>query len=258
MDKVSLARREAGFENDMADGVVTALIVLEDVRVGDVVRIGYSVIGSNPIMAGQISDWCGSRGPIRCWNTGSAYCWIPAPRPASTGAAARHGKRSVNAADALEVTLRSNAVAPVVNEEGYPNWYQPYQQAQVGLDQSWADVVSWGLPLYPPEQALPEELESKLAEWRALPGDDAAHYRCAAHRAGPGPVFRRGDGGEHASSGGAFGDMATALSAIARTRPTCWSRCCSAWVSRRCRRWYRWTAGVPSPISFLLHPTSTM
>jgi hypothetical protein len=54
--RVSLARREAGFEKDMADGEVSALIVLDDVRVGDVVRIAFTVKGSNPILAGQITD----------------------------------------------------------------------------------------------------------------------------------------------------------------------------------------------------------
>jgi len=67
--------------------------------------------------------------------------------------------------------MRSSAVAAVVDEEGYPVWFEPYQQAQVALDQSWADVVSWGLPLYPPVQEIPDELETRLQQWRELPDD---------------------------------------------------------------------------------------
>ncbi|HZV22859.1 MAG TPA: DUF3857 domain-containing protein, partial [Luteimonas sp.] len=45
-DKISLARRETDFENDLYDGRVTAMIVLDDVRIDDVVRITYTVTGS--------------------------------------------------------------------------------------------------------------------------------------------------------------------------------------------------------------------
>lgn len=172
VDKISLARREAGFENDMADGVVSALIVLEDVRVGDVVRISYSVIGSNPIMAGQSSDWSRFSFTNPILESRLRVLLEPGAQPRIYRSSGSPQAEIHRGADALEVVLRANAVAPVANEQGYPAWFEPYQQAQVGLEQSWADVVSWGLPLYPPEQALPEELESKLAEWRGLPGDD--------------------------------------------------------------------------------------
>ena len=45
-DKVSLARRESGFEENMADGSVTALIVLEDIRPRDVDYHAEQHIGS--------------------------------------------------------------------------------------------------------------------------------------------------------------------------------------------------------------------
>jgi hypothetical protein len=56
-EHISIARREKGFEQDMTDGQVTALVVLDDVRVGDVVRVSYTISGSNPILAGQGQDW---------------------------------------------------------------------------------------------------------------------------------------------------------------------------------------------------------
>ena len=65
-ERIQLARREEEFEQDMTNGSVSALIVLEDVRIDDVVRIRYSVAGSNPIMGGQDTDWAllGWRNPL--------------------------------------------------------------------------------------------------------------------------------------------------------------------------------------------------
>ena len=51
-----IGRRIMDQLQDLADGNVTALIVLDDVRVDDVVRVRYSIVGSNPILSGQLID----------------------------------------------------------------------------------------------------------------------------------------------------------------------------------------------------------
>ncbi|NDK38319.1 DUF3857 domain-containing protein [Pseudoxanthomonas gei] len=171
VDKVSLARREAGFENDLADGLVTALIVLEDVRVGDVVRISYSVIGSNPVMAGQMSDWMGFAWTSPTLEAGFRVLLEPRTSPGiyRTDDSPQAVIRQLP--DAVEVTMRGKGIDAVVDEGGYPAWYQPYSQAQVAVGQTWADVVAWGLPLYPEVKALPAGLESRLQAWRSLASD---------------------------------------------------------------------------------------
>ncbi|MDR6839801.1 DUF3857 domain-containing transglutaminase family protein [Pseudoxanthomonas sacheonensis] len=176
-DKVSLARREAGFENDLSDGVVTALIVLEDVRVGDVLRISYSVIGSNPVMAGQASDWTRFASANPMLDSSLRVLFEPNARPRIYRSSGSPEPIIRKTASSVEVSIRATARAAVIDEEGYPVWFQPYPQAQVALDQNWADVVAWGLPLYPPVRELPAELESKLEQWRALPDE---HQRTAA------------------------------------------------------------------------------
>ncbi|MEP6907407.1 MAG: DUF3857 domain-containing transglutaminase family protein [Pseudoxanthomonas sp.] len=171
VEKVSLARREAGFENDMADGLVTALIVLEDVRVGDVVRIGYSVIGTNPVMAGQISDWMRFAWTNPTLDASIRVLLEPGATPGiyRTGDAPQPLIRKT--AEAVEVTMRGKGISAVVDEDDYPAWFEPYPQAQLAVAQSWADVVAWGVPLYPEVKEIPAELESRLQSWRALPDD---------------------------------------------------------------------------------------
>lgn len=172
VDKISLARREAGFENDLSDGMVTALVVLEDVRLGDVVRISYSVIGSNPVMAGQWSDWNRFSWTNPMLESSLRVLMDPGAQPRIYRSAGAPEAAIRKTAKATEVVLRARAMVPVINEQGYPSWYEPYPQAQVAPAQSWADVVAWGLPLYPPVQELPAELEDKLGQWRALPTDE--------------------------------------------------------------------------------------
>ena len=168
-ERISLARREDGFENDMSDGAVTALIVLDDVRTGDVVRIAYSIAGSNPVLGGQGSDWLrfGWKNPILrsrlrvLMDPDGEPQWYlenDAPRPVVR----RH-------AESVEVVLDAERLAAIVDEGQYPAWYQPFPLAQVSRRRGWQDVVAWGLPLYPEVESLPEELERRVAEWSRLP-----------------------------------------------------------------------------------------
>lgn len=173
--EITIARRERQFEQDISDGQVAALIVIEDVRPEDVVRISYTVSGSNPILTGELSDQTtlGLAHPILEMRLRALY----APGTAITvsrenGAAA---PTISNVPDATIVEAKAARVARILNEGDYPVWYQPYPQVQFAPKRSWGDVVQWALPLYPDQagQALPEDLELRLAEWAKLPEPQA-------------------------------------------------------------------------------------
>jgi transglutaminase-like putative cysteine protease len=168
-ERISLARREDGFERDLADGTVSALIVLDDVRPRDVVRIAYSIAGSNPVLAGQGSDWLRFGWQHPMLHARLRVLMDPGSRPRV------HRERGApeavvrDRADAVETVIEGRALPLVVDDGQYPAWYQPYPRAQVSGARSWADVVAWAMPLYPPVERLPEDLEQKLAQWRQLP-----------------------------------------------------------------------------------------
>jgi hypothetical protein len=50
--EITVANRENQFERGMAVGLRSLLLVVPDVRVGDLVEISYSIEGSNPVLAG--------------------------------------------------------------------------------------------------------------------------------------------------------------------------------------------------------------
>ncbi len=47
--QIRFLQRETGLENNVYSGVVTASILIDDLRVGDTLELAYSVIGSNPV-----------------------------------------------------------------------------------------------------------------------------------------------------------------------------------------------------------------
>lgn len=177
-ETISLARRESEFEQDMTNGNVTALIVLDDVRVDDVLRIAYSVSGGNPIMGRQYSDWInlGWRNPVLDSSLRVLY---------DPGAKFRIFRENIAVepevrrdADATEVTVRAHGLAAIVYEDSYPVWYQPYPSVQIALERRWSDVVDWALPLYPRHEGpLGDDLERRLQAWSRL---DDPHKRMVA------------------------------------------------------------------------------
>lgn len=180
-DKISLARREEDFEQDMTNGSVTALIVLEDVRVDDVVRLSYSIAGSNPILAGQTTDWT-----TLAWRNPMLQSRLRVLYDPGTEIAVHRENTTVQPqqrrrADALEVVVEANATTPVVEEGSYPVWYQPYPRISIAPKRRWDEVVAWALPLYPKvSEPFDAELEARIVRWRALP--DAAARLTAALR----------------------------------------------------------------------------
>ncbi|HVQ32749.1 MAG TPA: DUF3857 domain-containing protein [Lysobacter sp.] len=177
-DKISLARRESDFEKDMADGRVTALIVLDDVRVGDVVRIRYTIAGSNPILAGQNYDLLRT-----AWGTPLLDSHLRVLFDPGTDVRWRLDNGAAPPAvaknpDGVEVRVDAHASPSVQDEDDYPTWYSPWPAVQIGPTRSWADVVDWALPLYPKADTLPADLEARIAEWKRLP-DPQARLRAA-------------------------------------------------------------------------------
>ncbi|TCZ87916.1 DUF3857 domain-containing transglutaminase family protein [Lysobacter sp. N42] len=177
--RVSLARREQGFDQDLADGAVTALLLIDDVRVGDVVRISYSIRGANPMLAGQRTTWMrgGFGSPTLETRTRVLYDagtalelrpWLGAPRP------------EVRVTPAgVEVEFAAMRLPATVDHGDYPRGYTPRQAVHVGRRQAWADVAAWALPMYPRVTGeLPADLEARLAQWRRLP-DASAKLRAA-------------------------------------------------------------------------------
>lgn len=170
---ITIARRESDFEQDIANGDVEALIVLDDVRVDDVVDIRYSIQGSNPVLAGQDSEsaYLGWSGPVL-----DSWLRVLYPPRTETAFHAEHttAKPVVrDLADAREIEIHQSGTAAVQDEGDYPVWYQPYPYVQVSPRRTWADVVAWALPLYPADTPLPADLQARIVQWKALRDPDA-------------------------------------------------------------------------------------
>jgi len=163
-----LIQREEDHERQLYDSSLSALAVVEDTRVGDVMEYAFSVSGSNPVFGDHFY-----------WSMTLSYT-VPIGhihgifRQPATGPV----KISQNATDyAAEVSERDGTTIhrwqldhpePLPSEGGLPADYDPWGWVEVASYQSWAEVNEWALAQYIIPDALPAELETVVEKAAAL------------------------------------------------------------------------------------------
>lgn len=171
LDKLDLARidllqREEDLESKILDGRKTAHLVLEDVRIGDLVEYSYTVEGRNPAFHNRYAgafdlQWSV---PVR-----RVFYRLSAPREVKLNFRS-HGSDAVFARrDDGEEQVHSLDIANVpalAVDDDVPDWFVPHPWIQVSEYRDWADVVDWALPNYSTAKTLPDTIERQARELR--------------------------------------------------------------------------------------------
>lgn len=165
---ITLARRETAFDTSaQANGDVSALIVLDDVRPGDRVRFRYTIRGSNPILAGVRHDSY----PM-AWTVPILARHVRVLYPPGTDLMVRgEGTEAPPIRDGdgwrgVDVSVRD--VAAVRTEEDTPSWIPMLPSIEVSDRRDWRDVVEWARALYPTDAAIPDDLAARVERWRRI------------------------------------------------------------------------------------------
>ena len=171
--RITLARREREFESDMATGVVSALVVVDDVRPGDLVRYTYSRDGENPILGGLAHDEF-----VLAWVDPILERRVRVVHPPGTKVATRTTGEVAQpvvrrGADGVEVEHVGRALAAIAPETEVPPWHRIHPTLQVAPERDWAAVARWGEALYADDAPLPADLEARVAEWRRIEDEPA-------------------------------------------------------------------------------------
>ena len=165
--RIELLRREAGLENESIDGRKTLLVVLNDVRVGDIIEVSYSILGQNPV-----------HGPSHNGALSIGFD-MPVDRlfASVTSRSTRRLHLQTVRADAITAVqdaggvqrwqLERTDVAAIQPEEGTPSDYAVYPRVDYSDDADWHEVADWGTKLFNVDSTLGPDLEHRLDAWRA-------------------------------------------------------------------------------------------
>lgn len=153
--RVSTLQRGQGLDNGLVDDTRTVSLVLNDVRVGDVLDFDYTVTGANPVFGGHyVKDLpVASTMPVR-------HRLIRILRPSSirleyrlTGPELRRTSAPWNGG--IEERWSADDLPAFTVDKGAPAWYMPYGLMQVSAFGNWSAVARWARGLYRAEPATP-------------------------------------------------------------------------------------------------------
>jgi len=165
--RIELMRREQRLEQLAIDGTETLLVLLSDVRVGDIVEFAYTVEGENPIFDGHIST-----GVRLAWDTPIELLHYrltaPAARPLQVRSIAGDFQPERLAEGGRQVLrLLRQKVAGIPSEQGTPPWFKSHPALLISEYANWGEVDAWARGLFALPPAPNPALAERVAAFRA-------------------------------------------------------------------------------------------
>lgn len=148
---ITLARREQNFESKIYDGQVTALIVVDDVRIGDVVRLSYTLEGSHPVLAGygMPGFTFGASDPMVLRQVRVLAPADPGLNLMQTDPVVQVRQQVVG--DHVELSAQRRDVAGLRYADQVPGWEIQTPALFVAIKRDWGEIARWAAALYPAE-----------------------------------------------------------------------------------------------------------
>lgn len=171
-NQVKIVQSEQELDQFILNGQQTAILVLDDVRVGDIIDYSYSIKGANPIFGGHFS----AAVPVQLEQPAerllTRLLW-PKDRPLYVK---MHGCSVQPAAivetNTIEYTWDLRQMPALAIEDSLPGWYDPEAWVQLTDFGSWAEVNRWALSLFQVGSPFSPELSRQIAEWKQIPDQE--------------------------------------------------------------------------------------
>ena len=167
--RVRVVRQERDLEEHILNGEQTAMLVLDDVRVGDIVDYAYSVTGANPVFNGKFSTAIRVQLEEPVERLLTRVLW-PAQRrlyPKAYGCAIQ--PLLATKSNVVECVWDLRQTPACHQEDALPVWCDPAPWVQLTEFKTWAEVNQWALALFQNNSQLSPELAQKIGAWRQLP-----------------------------------------------------------------------------------------
>ena len=167
-NNVKIVQQEQDLDQYMLNGQKSAVLVLDDVRVGDIIDYSYSIKGANPVFSGHFSDEVPVQLEEPAERIFTRLVWpsqrhlYAKPHGCSVQPAATLGKGTV------EYVWDLRQVPGAALEDLLPAWCDPEPWVQLSEFQTWAQVNQWALALFRITAPASPELAQKIAEWKQL------------------------------------------------------------------------------------------
>jgi transglutaminase-like putative cysteine protease len=171
-NNVKIVQQEQDLDQFVLNGQKSAVLVLDDVRVGDIIDYSYSIKGVNSVFGDHFS----SDVPVQMQEPAerllTRVVWpsqrhlYAKPHGCSVQPTAIAGKGTI------EYVWDLRQVPGVALEDFLPAWYDPEPWVQLSEFKTWAEVNQWALSLFNLTSPFSPELSQKITEWKQIPDQE--------------------------------------------------------------------------------------
>ncbi|MBV8858542.1 MAG: DUF3857 and transglutaminase domain-containing protein [Acidobacteria bacterium] len=169
--EIKVVQREQELDERLFNGTLSAVVVINDVRPGDVIDYAYSVNGDNPVLAGRFADTFSLAHTDTVALLRARLLWPAARRLFVRPQQTDLQPTVTQGADEVEYVWERRNSPGVDYEDATPSWYDPTPSVQLSEFETWADVARWAAPLYETGELSPA-LRAQVEEWRRLPSPE--------------------------------------------------------------------------------------
>lgn len=163
---IQVLQLEPRLEYQIYDGSLSLVVLLHDVRRGDVVEYSFTRRGANPVFAGHYMNGFSLAATVPVRRLQYRLLW-PAVRQLFIRRTRTDLQPSVRiVGEHREYVWARSDVPTHLLEPNLPDWYEPFPAIQLSDFASWSEVAAWGDALFRVPRAPPRELVKPLEEIR--------------------------------------------------------------------------------------------
>jgi transglutaminase-like putative cysteine protease len=143
-----LLQRENELESLIYNGRLTASVILDDVRVGDIIDYSYTIEGDNPIYDGIFSSAVSTQWQVPLERQFFRLLWKKQEALYINALNTDIAVSETQLQDAVEYAFSAEDSKPLITNSESPSWFSPYGKIFFSESERWSDVVDWALPMY--------------------------------------------------------------------------------------------------------------
>ncbi len=163
---IEILHREASLDRQIYDGRLSAVMILPDIRVGDVVEYAYSVTGENPIFKHRFLDSFLTQWSVPVRRFHQRLLW-PKERELHTknfGSALEPERKERGHETEYVWNLTDSAAR--ASDGNLPSWFDVWSWVHLSEFATWKEVAAWACDLCGDPGEIPPELALKIDECR--------------------------------------------------------------------------------------------
>lgn len=179
LSKIKTIQQEQELNDFLYNGSLNSVLILEDVRKGDVIEYSYTLKGFNPIFKNKYTETLSTdfSSPVY-----QLYYKIVVPTGRKINIQARNNSQIptiTSNSKGQTYELRKTNIIPIKTQDYTPYWYSAYGEIQISEFNTWKEVNDWAIQLFPIKKELSTALKTKISEINTAFTTDEAKAQAA-------------------------------------------------------------------------------